>query len=185
MTSDSLPNTAWRSSVLWLGVAMVAGLAVGIVSGALQQSGQSLWLLQPIGLGVALAMVFIGASAVRQRVAPLWSVVVAGLVAVAIQHVWLYRAELQARQQAVAKQAIVEMFKPGWSNEGFFSYFVEYGARPNGANWVGRDWPNFVLWGIDACLLVGATVTIVEWYRRRYGIYITSRQNAVATDVAG
>jgi hypothetical protein len=183
MASDSLFSGAWRSSSLWFGVAAGAGLATGVVSGALQQAGHSLWLLQPLGFGVALAMVFMGASAVVQRAAPLWSVVAAGLLAVAVQHVWLYRAELQAREQAVEKQAMVELFKPGWSDEGFFTYFADYGMRPNGANWVGRDWPNFVLWGIDACLLVGAAMAIVEWYRRHYRVFITSQQNP--TDAVG
>lgn len=185
MRSEPLPSAVWRLSLQWCGIATVAGLAVGVVSGALQQAGQSLWLLQPLGLGVAIAIVFIGAGAIRRRTIPLWSVMVAGLVAVAIQHVWLYRAELRAREQAVEKQAMVELFKPGWSQEGFFSYFVDYGTRPNGANWVGKDWPNFVLWGIDACLLVGAAVAIVEWYRRHHRVYTSSPENTEATDVAG
>jgi hypothetical protein len=170
MSSPALPVAAWRSSLLWLGTATITGVVVGMVSGALQQAGHSLWLLQPLALGGALAIALVGGGALLQKLPPRWSVMVAGLIAVATQHLWLYRAELAARRKAVNEQAMIELFKPGWSEEGFFSYIREYGARPNGANWVGGEWPNFVLWGIDACLLVASAMAIVEWYRRRYRV---------------
>lgn len=177
MTTGSSQIEIWRWRAIWFALAVVAGIVVGGASAALQQAGSSLFLLQPLGLGGALGVALIGAVAILRRPIPWWGGVAAGFVAVATQHVGLYRAELAARQRAVDKQAMIEMFKPGWSEEGFFSYLVTFGSQPNGAEWVGKEWPNFVLWGIDACLLVVASVTIVEWYRRRYQVEVASRSD--------
>ncbi len=156
----------WKPHLAWLAAALVVGLAVGYASGALQQAGRSLFLLQPLAVGAVVAVLLIGVGSVAQRRIPWWSALVAGVAIVVTQHVWLYRAVMAARRAAADQQAAVELFKPGWSQEGFFSYLWDYGGQPNKGVWGLAEWPNAALWGIDACLVILSAAMIVWWAAR-------------------
>ena len=158
---------SWMPIAAWLVAALAIGLTVGCGSGGLQQGGYSLLVVQSLAVGGIVAVMLLGAGGILQGKPPWWSALLAAIATVVVQHLWLYRAAMAARRAAVAESPAVELFKPGWSEQGLFSYLWEHGQQPNGAHWELAEWPNAVLWGLDACLLILAAVAIVGWVGRR------------------
>lgn len=166
METTDAPYCQWKHLPAWILAGVVAGLAVGCASGAVQQAGQSLLVLQSMAVGAIAAVVLLGVAGMMQRTPPVWAGLVTGVVTVATQHVWLYRAAMEARRRAVNEQAAVELFKPGWSEENFLVYLWNVGSQPNGALGALGEWPNSLLWGIDGLVVTLSSMLVVLWVGR-------------------
>jgi len=73
---------------------------------------------------------------------------------------------MAAGRADVTQQAAEELFKPGWSQEGIFSYLLNTGAQPNGAPGGLGEWPTALLWGIDASLVILSAAMLARWVGR-------------------
>lgn len=132
--------------------AVVSGASVGIAGGAVQASGISRVVLQPLATGGLVAIVLMGIATAVSLGSPRWpAALLAGVVAVLTVHVWLYGAAMENRQQQVAKQPAVELFRPGWADQSFWDFMRSEASDAQLAYWI-----------LDACLLVGITVVMVE-----------------------
>jgi hypothetical protein len=129
------------------------GVCVGVLAALPQSSGIALVGIQSLAAGALLSVILIGSAATFGAARPRWrSALVAALIAVAVQHVWLYRTALANRRTATSEQPAVELFRPGWSEQSPLEYFRAE-ATPS----------TVALWVFDACLLTGAAVAIVEY----------------------
>lgn len=138
--------------------ALVSGAAAGSVTAMIQSRGVFLVGLQSLGIGLFMGLLLLGMSAVHARRLPRWPVaLLAGIIAVVVEHVCLYRFALAGRRDAVARKPAVEFFRPGWSEQSFWSYFAEE-ATMQAVLW----------WTLDAVLLVAAAVVIVEMTFRKH-----------------
>lgn len=156
-TESPPPKSAWQQSVLPLVAAVVTGLVTGMLAALPQSAGTFLVGLQSLAAGAMLSLMLVGSVAILSAGFPRWPMaVLASLVAVVTQHYWLYRAAIDHRQQAVAKQPAVELFRPGWSEQSFWQYFANEASRSSVA-----------LWALDAVLLTLAAVVIVEYSARQ------------------
>jgi hypothetical protein len=150
--ADSSPASPWRHWFAFVVAAVVSGSVIGLGASLVQSRGVFLVGLQSLAAGALLSVLLVGIAAMLTAHKPRWPVAVfAGVVAVLVQHVWLYRLALAGRRDAVAKKPAVEFFRPGWSEQSFWSYFAEE-ATAKALMW----------WTLDAVLLVGAAVVIVE-----------------------
>lgn len=152
-TTSALP---WPAKVAAFSAVIAAGICVGVICGSLQASGVALVAIQSLAAGVMLGVLLVGVAATTHRVPPSWrSALLAALVAVLTQHLWLHSAAMEVRQKAIAEQPAAELFRPGWSQESFFTY-MQSETTPQTAS----------LWMLDACLLATGAVIIVEWSSR-------------------
>jgi hypothetical protein len=155
--ADSSLAPPWRHRFAFVVAAVVSGSVIGLGAALVQSRGVFLVGLQSLAAGAMLSVLLIGTAAILTAHKPRWLVaLLAGLVAVVVQHVWLYRLALAGRRDAVAKKPAVEFFRPGWSEQSIWSYFAEE-ATAQAVLW----------WTLDAVLLVGAAVVIVELASRK------------------
>lgn len=156
-TTPALSNRPAFQSLLIAIASVVSGVSVGVAGGALQIAGVSPWVLYSLAAGGLVAIVLIGISATASLGSPRWpAAVLAAVLVVATQHVWLYRAALENRKREAAEKPAVELFRPGQTEQSFVTYMrSEANAK------------SIALWTLDACLLVAAAVVIVEGSARR------------------
>lgn len=148
---DITPSTPMRNFA-HIAAAIVAGLCAGVIAAMPQSAGVFLVGLQSLAAGALLSVLLVGSTAMFGIGHPRWpAALLASLVAVMVQHVWLYRSAMAARRAAEAREPVVEMFRPGWTEQGFFEY-MQSEATTSAA----------LLWTLDACLLTLAAVVIVE-----------------------
>ncbi|WP_442481760.1 hypothetical protein [Aeoliella sp. SH292] len=150
--ADSSLASPWRHRFAFVVAAVVSGSVIGLGAALVQSRGVFLVGLQSLAAGAMLSVLLVGTSALLTSRKPRWPVaLLAGVVAVLVQHVWLYRFALAGRRDAVAKKPAVEFFRPGWSEQSIWSYFAEEATAQA-----------LLMWTLDAVLLVGAAVVIVE-----------------------
>ncbi|MCO6044884.1 hypothetical protein NG895_13305 [Aeoliella sp. ICT_H6.2] len=143
--------------LLLVAAAVVAGGCVGVIAAMPQSAGVFLVGLQSLAAGALLSVLLVGTTAMLGSHRPRWpAALLASVVAVVVQHLWLYRSALAARKAAAARQPAVEMFRPGWTEQGFLEYMQSEATSHA-----------ILLWTLDACLLTVAAVAIVELSRRR------------------
>lgn len=148
-------------------VAIAAGLCTGVIAALPQSSGMFLVGLQSLAAGALLSVLLVGGTAMFGTSRPRWpSALVAAAVAVVAQHVWLYRLAMARRQDAAAREPAVEMFRPGWTDQGFFEYMQSEATTSA-----------MLLWALDACLLALAAVVIVE-LSSRWRITVAHEQSS-------
>lgn len=134
----------------------LAGGIVGVAAGAIQQAGVSLLVLQSLAAGAGLGVLLVGMATLVSAKPPRWTAaVLASSLAIVVQHVWLYTADMAQREATLRKQPAVALFKPGWADESLVT-FLSQQATPT----------NLALWGLDACLLLLGGIVIVEWGAR-------------------
>ena len=137
-------------------VALLSASVVGVASAALQQIGWGALVFQSLLVGALLGIIMVGCVTVARLEAPRrWTVLLACLVAIAIQHGCLYRADQLARKEAVQEQVQIELFRPDWLHESPLAYF-----RSKATPMI------LLLWVLDGCLLTLAAMVIVEVSRR-------------------
>lgn len=136
-------------------MATLAGGIVGVAAGAIQQAGVSLLVLQSLAAGGGLGVLLVGMGELASA-KPRWpAAVVASGLAIVLQHLWLYSADMAQREATLRKQPAVGLFKPGWAEESLLTFLSQH-ATPT----------NLALWGLDACLLTVGGIVIVEWGAR-------------------
>lgn len=133
--------------------ALIAGGCGGVVAALAQSAGFALVGLQSVAIGALVGLLLVGSTATLGLRRPRWlHALLAAVVALVIQHVWLYAAAMDQRQQAVAKQPAVELFRPGWADQSFLDY-MRSEATPRAV----------ALWTLDACLLTATAVVMVGY----------------------
>ncbi len=151
-TAPATIQVSWRAPTGGLLVAIVGGIVGGITAGAFHRVGISFVGLTPLGVGVGVGVLVVGGMSILSLGHPSWRLAfVAAVLAIVVQHWWLYVAVMDNREKQAAKQPAVELFRPGWSNESFLEYM-----------WAEATTQTVMLWTLDACLLAVATVVIVE-----------------------
>lgn len=150
MTSARTTTFTVKTFVL-VGLALLAGMFVGIAAGALQRLGIALFGVQSLLVGAALGVMLAGVMSLLRHARGWWLALLTGwFVVVVTQHYWIYQAEITSRVAAIERQPGAAFFKPGWTEESFAA-FLWQSATPAAAT----------LWAVDACLILFAAGVIV------------------------
>ncbi|QDU57956.1 hypothetical protein [Aeoliella mucimassa] len=148
------PLPSPRASIKWplqLAAAVLVGALVGMLAAMPQVAGYFRVGVQSLLAGLVLGVMLIGVLTMARAARIHWiTPLLAAIVAVFAEHYWLYLTALRLRREALAKQPAAGLFRPGWAEEGFFSYMSSE-ATSTALMW----------WSLDACLLAAAAVGIV------------------------
>ena len=146
-------------TIRWYLGGIVAGAAIGWFAAKCHQSGIAPVGLVSLGVGLALGFVLAKLAAstgitCRKRLAV--GAVVFALVAVFVEHTWLYRDFRRQWDDARAMNPQVALFRPAepWSP-------AEYFRRETSSGQI-------ALWCVDAALIVAGAVSVVLLQNSRF-----------------
>lgn len=164
----------WRDALIWAVAAPILGGATAWMATVAQMYFAPL-IIFPLLVGVLLGAMLVGMARLAQvghRPTILTGAVLAAALAVVGQHYFQYREAAQRAQEDLekireAKQKVPAEWLQGHGPEvpsDFADFMVRQARRGRDLNfgdYVARGWGAWLTWGIDAVLLLAATVAIV------------------------
>ena len=151
----------------WYLGGIVAGAAIGWIAAKCHQSGMAPVGLVSLGVGLALGFVLAKLAASTGITCPkrlAVGAVVFALVAVFVEHTWLYHDFRRQWQDARDNNAQVALFRPAepWSPAEYFRHEIASGRS--------------TLWWVDAALVVAGAVSVVLLQNRRFVVADDAKQ---------